>query len=182
MDRIIRIVPGYDRRDPDPNKSYGITDIKIVFTLKGEEGATTFSIRTGRYPRNVMEEKVKKLLGEGFRFLDDEIQRIVDYSGDFPVKGEELDEIFQWKEFLYNQGLGGEYDLMPSGDDIAYHSKKPKYDWQKPISSECEFTGGICYWDCSCTLAETIWDMVVHTNNVDIIWLKLEEFYESHLL
>ena len=56
MKRIIDFVPGYDKRDPDPKKNYGIGSMMIWFVLKGERGAVHFSITTGWYPENVQRE------------------------------------------------------------------------------------------------------------------------------
>lgn len=49
FEKIVQFQPAYDRRDTDPAKNYGITDVRILFVLKGAKGATQFMMSTGWY-------------------------------------------------------------------------------------------------------------------------------------
>ena len=65
MQQLIEWIPGYDKRDPDPHKNYGIHSVTIKFLLKGELGVMQFVIFSGWYPRRVREEhKTKQYFGE----------------------------------------------------------------------------------------------------------------------
>ena len=47
MERIIKLEAGYDKRDPDPNKNYGIHGVNLRMVLKGSKGAVQFLLYTG---------------------------------------------------------------------------------------------------------------------------------------
>ena len=40
VERITKIYPAWDRRDPNPSKNYGIHGAELRMVLKGELGAT----------------------------------------------------------------------------------------------------------------------------------------------
>jgi len=67
MEKIIEFTPGFDRRDPDPKKNYGIHGMQIRFILKGERGATQFVLFTDWYPAHTQEEYFYKPRGEFYR-------------------------------------------------------------------------------------------------------------------
>jgi hypothetical protein len=50
LKRTIEFRPAFDRRDPDPNKNYGIGSVRVSFFLHGEAGCVQFVISTGWYP------------------------------------------------------------------------------------------------------------------------------------
>ena len=56
MEKLIFFEPGYDKRDPNPTKNYGIGGMKIRFVLKGDKGAVQFLIGTDWYPANTQRE------------------------------------------------------------------------------------------------------------------------------
>jgi len=56
MEKLIFFEPGFDERDPDPRKDYGIGGVKIRFVLKDERGAVQFLIITDWYPYEVQKE------------------------------------------------------------------------------------------------------------------------------
>lgn len=60
LERITVITPAYDKRDPDPNKNYGIGASKIVMVLKGDRGAVHFVFSTGMYLEKTMQELAAK--------------------------------------------------------------------------------------------------------------------------
>ena len=55
--RKIQWKPGFDKRNPDPHKNYGIAGVQIYWTLIGPLGAITWDTVTDWYPKNVWEEK-----------------------------------------------------------------------------------------------------------------------------
>ncbi len=64
----------------------------------------------------------------------------------------------------------------PDGWDVGYHSPKPMYDEQTPMSGECHILGGECYYDGSGMLAdEWVEDFVA--GGTEWLWPKLEEQY-----
>lgn len=46
LHRLVRFLPAYDRRDPDPAKDGGIHGVTIQFIVKGSRGATSFTVYT----------------------------------------------------------------------------------------------------------------------------------------
>lgn len=46
MEREVSFRAAYDKRDPDPNKNYGVHGVDIFFVLRGEQGAITFCLFT----------------------------------------------------------------------------------------------------------------------------------------
>ena len=68
--------------------------------------------------------------------------------------------------------------FMPIPADLGYHSKKPRYESQEPISDNCEYTDGVCYYDGSSLNAEPIYQVLLKEGS-DGVWRKLEEYYKS---
>lgn len=52
MEKIIKFIPGYDKRSDDPKQNFGIHGVNLLFVLKGEEGAVTFTIYTNWMPKS----------------------------------------------------------------------------------------------------------------------------------
>lgn len=48
--------PGFDKRNSDPKKNYGIGAVQIRFVLSGEKGAVQFLLFTDWYPANIQKE------------------------------------------------------------------------------------------------------------------------------
>ena len=46
LERITKFSPAFDRRDPDPNKNYGIHGVDLRMIVKGEHGAVQFVLYT----------------------------------------------------------------------------------------------------------------------------------------
>lgn len=57
LERIVEVWPAYDRRNPDPEKSFGIGAVMLAFILRGPKGATQFTIYTGWYLPHVALER-----------------------------------------------------------------------------------------------------------------------------
>ena len=56
FERITEFEPAFDKRDPDPNKNYGIHGVEIRFVLVGREGAVHFVLYTDWFLPAVQEE------------------------------------------------------------------------------------------------------------------------------
>ena len=56
MEKLIEFEAAYGRRDPDPNKDYGIHGVNIRFVLKGAAGAVQFILYTNWQLPNVRQE------------------------------------------------------------------------------------------------------------------------------
>lgn len=76
MERKVVFEPAYDKRDPDPAKSYGIHGVTIRFYLIGKHGAAQFVLYTNWHLPHVTKEQLAKSNGAsseqiGWRFLPD---------------------------------------------------------------------------------------------------------------
>jgi hypothetical protein len=60
FEKITTITPAFDRRDPNPNKNYGIHGCELRMVLKGELGATQFLVFTNWQLPHVTEEFLNK--------------------------------------------------------------------------------------------------------------------------
>lgn len=67
------------------------------------------------------------------------------------------------------------YHPMPA--DLGYHSKVPRWEGQEPISQECEYTGGPCYYDGSGLNAQRIYEVLTKEGS-DGVWRELEAYYK----
>ena len=56
IEKTVQFSAAYDKRDPDPNKNYGIHGVTIRFVYKGEKGATQFVLYTNWHLPHVTEE------------------------------------------------------------------------------------------------------------------------------
>jgi len=76
-----------------------------------------------------------------------------------------------------NDKLGIQCLFMPMPVNVGYHSPKPIYEGQEPMSNSCECLGGKpCYYDGSGLYAEEIYKVLVEKGS-DEVWKKLEEYY-----
>ncbi len=50
FERMIFFEPGWDKRDPNPSKNYGIGSASIKFLVRGNKGAIQFYLSAGWYP------------------------------------------------------------------------------------------------------------------------------------
>ena len=63
--------------------------------------------------------------------------------------------------------------------DIGYHSKKPMYEGQEPMSEKCDVLGGCrCYYDGSGLVADEVFRKLV-THGSDAVWSHLKEYYKD---
>jgi len=133
MKRIKSFSEPFDRRDPDPNKNYGIHGIDLRMVVVGDKGAVSFVLYTNRHLRSVQQELVDKYVPEDFVRRD----AILNYSGPF-TPDREISEIIAYHNMMESFGseLGSNrilFRALPA--DIGYHSPKPMWEGQKPVGS-----------------------------------------------
>lgn len=131
MEKIIQFTPAFDKRDPDPDKNYGIHGMNLRFVLKGDKGATQFIVYTNWHLPHVQKE------------LEDK---------------------------------GTVCLIAPMPADVGYHSPIPQYEGQEPISEDCEYIGGPCYYDGSGLRAISVFERFT-AEGADAVWKELEEEY-----
>ena len=78
------------------------------------------------------------------------------------------DELFNSPERKYNPFRG-------MGADLGYHSYKPMWDDQKPMS-DCDILGCDCYYDGSGLAAEELYVSFLQQGE-PAVWRKLEQYY-----
>jgi len=66
LTRSIEISGAFDKRNPAPNKNYGIHSMEIRFILSGEHGAMQFLVYTGMHLPHVEEELWRKTQGQKY--------------------------------------------------------------------------------------------------------------------
>lgn len=60
LTRILKIEPAFDKRDPNPNKNYGVHGCEIRFVVKGPLGAVQFLLYTNWQLPHVTNEMMNK--------------------------------------------------------------------------------------------------------------------------
>ena len=60
LERRTEFYPGFDRRDPDPKKNYGIDGGSLGFYVIGPKGAIQFTCSALLYPPHVREEMLDR--------------------------------------------------------------------------------------------------------------------------
>lgn len=67
MVREVKFSPAFDKRNPDPKKSFGVYGMDIVFLLTGADGVVDFRFNTGIYlPEVQLENKAKGFTHEAY--------------------------------------------------------------------------------------------------------------------
>ena len=61
LSNIRYTTPSFDRRNKDPKKNYGIGSELLTFAVLGEIGAISFTVSTGKYLPQLVEELGDKL-------------------------------------------------------------------------------------------------------------------------
>ncbi len=90
FEKITVINPAFDKRNPDPNKNYGIHSVQIFMVLKGKKGATYFTFSTGMLLPETITEYIKdgrakyELTDYGHYFLNKPMGYDVGYHSPTP--------------------------------------------------------------------------------------------------
>lgn len=89
---------------------------------------------------------------------------------------EEMDEKILNNRSLDRIDLKITYHPMP--EYIGYHSPKPLYEGQEPMSQECEYVNGECYYGGSRLHAKKVFEIFVKEGG-EAVWKYLEEYYQE---
>jgi hypothetical protein len=119
-----KIFAGYDKRDPNPSKNYGIHGVEMKWFVIGDKGAVQFVLSTSWYPSNVRRERGFDR-GKMYRKLG---ALIGDYAKLSP-DGEALKKDDNRHAALLNLYGKGSYDDL-SQDDLL--------DWERRLRSRIE--------------------------------------------
>lgn len=68
------------------------------------------------------------------------------------------------------------------GYDVGYHAHTPQYEGHEPMKTECDLTGGKCYYDGSSLRAQEWADQIFSSPGMDHekrIWERLEAEYRE---
>jgi hypothetical protein len=150
MERITKITPAWDRRDPDPEKNYGIHGCDLRMVLVGELGAVQFVLMTGWFTNAVRAEK-----GTGVGNLYP-LPADLGYHSPVPM----YDGQTRIGELVFDKG-----------DILKEPTKIPEKDLPN-----CEYLGKPCYYDGSGLAAEETFDILTSEGS-DGVWKHLEKYY-----
>lgn len=103
------------------------------------------------------------------------VQFVLYTNWHLPHVQDELESKMVGKDKFYIQTI-----TRPLPADLGYHSPKPIYEDQLPMSDSCEYLDGHeCYYDGSGLNAERIYDVLLKEGS-EGVWRELEEYY-SHV-
>lgn len=63
--------------------------------------------------------------------------------------------------------------------DLGYHSYKPMYDGHTSMGPCVELDNADCYYDGSGLQADTLYQKFLETEDPEVIWTELENFYND---
>jgi len=204
--RVKEFTKAYDKRDPDPEKNYGIHGAKLRMVLVGPLGAVQFVLFTQRMLKSVQQELADKYVDD----IDDKIT-IMQWVDDF-TSGNEIEEIITFGKYMRHRH-GDHYALFrPQPADLGYHSPIPRWEGQKCIGSsrrtgeyehvdfgdgvlhkssiwedvpeaewpKCEYLEGDkpCYYDDSGLNAEAVYKILLDEGE-EAVWIYLENYYNE---
>ena len=66
--------------------------------------------------------------------------------------------------------------FKPLPADLGYHSPVPMYEDHHAVGENCEWTGGVCYYDGSSLAAEKIFEILTESGD-EGVWKALEDYY-----
>jgi hypothetical protein len=151
VSRKVIILPAYDKRDPNPNNSYGTNAMMLVFGIDGPDGCVRFQINTGWNLPHIQKEVIQR--------YKDEIVSII----------EQQDEN-EWK-YMYNP-------FLPHPSDLSYHSHEALAPGEFH-SDHCEWLSGTqCWFYGTSSEAKKVFDIMVRDGD-EAMWKFLEDFYRD---
>ncbi len=84
MERIFKMNPAFDKRNPDPKKNYGIHGVELLMVLKGKLGAVQFLLYTNWQLPHVSEGQRNKLKPDNY-FLFEPLPADLGYHSPKPM-------------------------------------------------------------------------------------------------
>lgn len=158
MKKIVEFNAGFDKRDVNPAKNFGIHGLEIRFVLKNYKGAVQFLLFTNWLPANVSPD-------------------LKWFEGILPT--EVKDPIGPMFVTLLINPFMPAFLLKPMPADLGYHSPKPLYDDQGQMTDKCKFLNGKpCYYDGSGLNAMKIFNILLNEGE-EGVWKELLIYHES---
>jgi hypothetical protein len=152
FERRIVFEPAYDRRAD----GYGQHGVELRMYVIGPLGAVQFALSTGWPHPSVLGLDEPDHLGMWAHAYQDGFREQNEWRMDGRARGH-----------------------YPSPSDLGYHSPRPMYEGQQPITDSCEFVGGApCYYDGSGLNAAGPFHALVTGGN-DAVWAYLEDYYRD---
>lgn len=122
MKKTITFKPGYDKRDSDPSKNYGIHCMDMYMVLTGELGAISFCIYTGWYLAHL---DVKNIAPSGAHIY---------YHSPVPInEGDIKKECCCWinapcySDGWYNAATDLFHKFIEHGEDVVWKELESRY-------------------------------------------------------
>jgi hypothetical protein len=163
FEREVSFTPAYDKRDPNPSKSYGIHGVELRMILKGKLGATQFVLFTNwQLPHVTVEcdaRFVKNIRGP-------DIETITAALHGLEAPRRSLDDI----------ALKCTYHPTPA--DLGYHWRTPQYEGQEAREDCHALDGASCYYDGSGLSANRIYEVLLREGS-EGVWRELEKEYRE---
>lgn len=147
--RDFKIYPGWDKRNDDPSKNYGIHGCELEFVLTGDKGVAVFRLSTDWLPLHVQQERMgRDVATHGTYGFPDVCQVVV---GEQPM-GADL----------------GYHSPTPLRD----------WQTDNEMRKDCPYLENKpCYYDGSGLAAEEVRNIMLEKGS-DGVWQALEAYYE----
>lgn len=86
FEKIVKITPAFDKRDPNPSKDYGIHGCNLLMVLTGEKGAVQFLLFTNwQLPHVTKERKIRWQSPDDIHRLYEPMPADLGYHSPFPL-------------------------------------------------------------------------------------------------
>ncbi len=174
MERLIETTPGWDKRDPDPTKNYGIHCDERRMVLKGELGAVQYLTFLGTYPPE---------LG-----IPDNKPTPADLGYHSPVPMYEGQEAVGSSKAVYETVIPEpdaeeHHGMVQVGDDLGFRREDGTVQVMKRVPTgsfdPCPYLDGRpCYYDGSGLNAQRVYDVELQ-EGLEGVWSYLEDYYIS---
>lgn len=187
LERIVKLLPAWDKRNSDPSKNYGVHGVELRMVLKGPEGAVQFVLYTNWHLPHVTEG----LLASGHSEEARERQRslTIETFGFGPGPRVDFDGLVDRAFKMYgteSTTRQSRFDVtqvralfQPIPTDLGYHSRVPRYDDHKVIDQACPYLDGRpCYYDGSGLNAYRIYNVLLEEGSYGV-WRALEAYYKQ---
>jgi hypothetical protein len=182
MERIVEMLPAWDKRDADSSKNYGIHGVELRMVLKGEEGAVQFVLYTNWHLPHVTDSLLQGL-GENVQYLpgfklkvrgnltDEQVDSITNQTF------KQLQNTARVNLHALRMDVKTRFSPMPA--DLGYHSPIPHYEGQIVVDEHCKYLDGRpCYYDGSGLNALRVYNILLEKGS-EGVWKELEEYYEN---
>jgi len=169
--RKLDFEPGWDKRDPDPKKNYGIHGMSMRWLIYGKLGTVQFLLYTNWQIASVRKEHNSMEMVH--RFVNDPMpadlgyhSRVYMYEGQTPMQ---------------NRKITGSKKMKIN----PLNSESPELEMPifttDPVLPGCQYLNGDpCFYDGSSLQAITMFDTLVEEGE-EALWTRLENYYSRNL-